>query len=62
MSGHYKLKHYPKTSIDLNSDGTFQFTNVDADLYHIPLEHQADNYFIAQGTWLATGDEFDFKR
>lgn len=49
--GRYELRHFPKTSIDLKRDGTFEFVKINPNPYLHPFDHPDDNYFITNGTW-----------
>lgn len=49
--GRYELEHFPKTSIELKSDKTFEFTKINPNPYLHSLEHSEDYYFITTGTW-----------
>ena len=49
--GRYELRHFPKTSIELKSDGTFEFTKINPNPYLHSFEHPEDYYFITTGTW-----------
>jgi hypothetical protein len=49
--GHYELRHFPKSSIELKSDGTFEFTKINPNPYLHPFTHADENYFITSGQW-----------
>ncbi|HEV8514299.1 MAG TPA: hypothetical protein VGQ59_13545 [Cyclobacteriaceae bacterium] len=50
-AGHYELRHFPKTSIDIKDDGTFEFTKINPNPYLHSFEHPEDYYFVTSGTW-----------
>jgi len=49
--GHYELRHFPKTSIELRSDGTFEFTKINPNPYLHPFDHPDEYYFRTTGQW-----------
>jgi hypothetical protein len=52
--GHYELRHFPKTLIELRNNGTFEFVKINPNPYLHPFDHPDDNYFITNGTWTVT--------
>lgn len=54
--GRYELRHFPKTSIELRNDGTFEFIKINPNPYLHPFDHQEDNYFVTEGKWTVTGN------
>lgn len=51
ITGRYELQHFPKTSIELKDDGTFEFTKINPNPYLHSFDHPEDYYFITTGTW-----------
>lgn len=49
--GHYKMKHFPKTTLHINSDHTFTFTKINPNPYLHPFDHLEEFYFVTSGTW-----------
>lgn len=49
--GQYELRHFPKTSIELKSDGTFEFTKINPNPYLHPFDHPDEYYFTTTGQW-----------
>lgn len=50
--GTYSLKNYPKTTLNLNQDYSFEFVkNVPNPFLH-PFDHPDRNYFRTNGTWV----------
>jgi len=52
--GRYELRHFPKTSIELRNNGTFEFVKINPNPYLHPFDHLDDNYFSTNGTWTVT--------
>ena len=51
LVGVYQLKYYPKTSINLKEDSTFEFVKINRNPYLHPFDHPDEDYFITRGTW-----------
>lgn len=52
--GRYELQHFPRTTIELRKDGTFEFTKINPNPYLHAFEHPDEYYFITTGTWTVT--------
>ena len=51
LVGLYKMKHFPKSTLTIKSDTTFEFIQNYRNPYLHPFEHPADNYFRTTGHW-----------
>ncbi len=49
--GTYRLHDFPKTTLKINSDQTFEFVKNNPNPYLHPFDHPGENYFITRGTW-----------
>jgi hypothetical protein len=51
MIGVYKLDRFPKTTLNINSDNTFEFSKNNPNPYLHPFDHPDEYYFDTKGTW-----------
>lgn len=49
--GYYKLDRFPKTTLKINSDKTFQFSKNNRNPYLHPFDHPGEYYADTKGTW-----------
>jgi hypothetical protein len=56
ISGLYKMKHFPKSTLTIKSDTTFEFIQNYRNPYLHPFEHPDDNYFRTIGHWTLQND------
>ena len=54
--GQFKLKHFPKSTLTINSDATFEFIQNYINPYLLPFEHSDENYFRTIGRWNLNGN------
>lgn len=58
--GRYELRHFPKTSMELRNDGTFEFTQINPNPYLHPFEHPDQYYFTTIGSWTNDKNKLTF--
>ena len=51
MIGLYKLDRFPKTTLKINSDRTFEFSKNNKNPYLHPFDHPDEYYLDTKGTW-----------
>ena len=51
MIGLYKLDQFPKTTLKINSDKTFEFSRNNRNAYLHPFDHSDEYYADTRGTW-----------
>jgi hypothetical protein len=51
IPGLYKLDKFPKTTLQINSDNTFEFSKNNRNPYLHPFEHQNEYFADTKGTW-----------
>src|SRR5882757_8611513 len=51
FSGKYALREFPKTTLQINPDKTFEFVKNNPNPYLHPFDHPTENYFITKGAW-----------
>jgi len=51
LIGKYHLNKFPKTTIQIKQDKSFEFVKNNPNPYLHPFEHPEENYFITKGTW-----------
>ncbi len=51
IAGSYSLKNVRKTTLELNSDNTFELTKINRDPYLFTSDHSDQHFFISKGTW-----------
>jgi len=49
--GEYAMKHFPKATLTLKSDNTFEFISNYHNPYLLPFEHPDEKYFRTTGQW-----------
>jgi hypothetical protein len=49
--GYYKLDRFPKTTLKINSDRTFEFSKNDRNPYLHPFDHPNEYYADTKGKW-----------
>jgi hypothetical protein len=49
--GHYKLDKFPKTTLTINSDKTFEFSKNNRNPYLHPFDHPDEYYADTKGKW-----------
>jgi hypothetical protein len=49
--GIYKLDKFPKTTLKINADKTFEFSKNNRNPYLIPFDHPDEYYFNTKGAW-----------
>lgn len=49
--GFYKLDYFPKTTLKINSDHTFEFTRMNPNPYLHPFDHPDQYYAETKGSW-----------
>lgn len=49
--GFYRLDNFPKTTLKINSDRTFEFTKNNRNPYLHPFDHPDEYYSNTKGTW-----------
>ena len=54
--GEYQLKNFPKSTLTVNSDGTFTFVKINPNPYLHPFEHPDEYYFKTRGIWNLGGN------
>ena len=52
LAGLYKMKHFPKSTLTIKSDTTFEFIQNYRNPYLHPFEHPDDIYFRTTGHWI----------
>lgn len=55
--GSYKLKHFPKTTLKINSDKTFEFSQNNPNPYLHPYDHEDEYYVDTKGVWQFDGNK-----
>ncbi len=53
ICGTYELKNFPKSTLVINSDDTFVFTQNYLSPYQHPFPHHDEYYFRTMGNWIA---------
>ena len=51
ITGLYRLDRFPKTTLKINSDKTFEFSKNNRNPYLLPFEHSDEYFFNTKGTW-----------
>ena len=54
--GRYELKNFPKSTLTIEKDGTFEFVRINPNPYLHPFEHPDEYYFKTRGTWNLGGN------
>lgn len=54
--GSYELKNFPKSTLTIEQDGTFEFVKINPNPYLHPFEHPDEYYFKTRGTWNLGGN------
>lgn len=49
--GSYRLDKFPKTTLKINADQTFEFSKNNKNPYLLPFDHPDEYYFDTKGTW-----------
>jgi hypothetical protein len=51
IAGTYSLNGFPKTTVTINSDKTFQFEKINPNPYLHPFDHPDQYYSVTKGRW-----------
>ena len=57
IPGLYKLDRFPKTTLKLNADKTFDFAKNNPNPYLHPFDHSDEYFSITKGTWKITDNQ-----